>query len=64
MIITRSIVAGRITTTDYLKSAPPESRGAAIAPLTETSFRDEAASPASHRGEARKAGTSAQLYHL
>ncbi|HHL2502340.1 TPA: hypothetical protein ACQ301_004477 [Yersinia enterocolitica] len=43
---------------EYLKYAPPESKGAAIAALIETSFWDEVASPASHRGEACEAGTT------
>ena len=43
---------------DYLKYAPPESKGAAIAALIETSFWDEVASPASHRGEACEGGTT------
>ncbi|WP_276971949.1 hypothetical protein [Tatumella ptyseos] len=43
---------------DYLKYAPPESKGAAIAALIETSFWDEIASPASHRGEACEGGTT------
>lgn len=43
---------------EYLKYAPPESKGAAIAALIETSFWDEIASPASHREEACESGTT------
>jgi len=43
---------------EYLKYAPPESKGAAIASLIERNFWDEVASPASHQGEACEAGTT------
>ncbi|EPF6062577.1 hypothetical protein R4Q63_000218 [Enterobacter cloacae] len=43
---------------DYLKYAPPESKGAAIAALIEKNFWDEVASPASHQGEACEGGTT------
>lgn len=43
---------------DYLKFAPPESKGAVIASLIETSFWDEIASPSSHRAEACEGGTT------
>ncbi|MGG6176183.1 hypothetical protein ACQV2C_10975 [Pantoea allii] len=43
---------------EYLKYAPPESKGAAIASLIERNFWDEVASPASHQGETCEAGTT------
>jgi len=43
---------------EYLKYAPPESKGAAIASLIERNFWDEVASPASHQGESCEAGTT------
>ncbi len=43
---------------DFLKFAPPESKGAVIASLIETSFWDEIASPASHRAEVCDGGTT------
>lgn len=47
-----------LTDADYLKYAPPESKGAAIAALIEKNVWDEVASPASHRGEACEASTT------
>ena len=47
-----------LTDADYLKYAPPESKGATIAALIETSFWDEFASPASHKGEACEVGAT------
>ncbi len=43
---------------EYLKYAPPESKGAAIAALIEKNVWDEVASPASHQGEACEGGTT------
>ncbi|MFP2423690.1 hypothetical protein ACLEXA_19485, partial [Pseudescherichia vulneris] len=43
---------------EYLKYAPPESKGAAIAALIEQNIWDEVASPASHQGEVCEGGTT------
>ncbi|QKJ86937.1 hypothetical protein PMPD1_1988 [Paramixta manurensis] len=43
---------------DCMKFAPPESKGAVIASLIETSFWDGVASPASHRAEACEGSTT------